>query len=245
MNPMSTIAHPKPSIATTLEQTEAADMIPRLQNGDHLDRHEFLRRYHAMPDCDHAELIEGRVYMPSPVSADGHGEPHLTFSTWLGTYKAYTPGVIAGDNSTVNLDSHNAPQPDNYLRIEEACGGQCRLIDGYLHGAPELVAETSASSVNYDSHDKLAAYQRAGVREYIIHRTLDRQVDWFALQTGHFMRMDLQSDGIHKSRMFPGLWLDPAALVAGQTRRVLEVLQAGLDTQEHKAFVQQLSSRRS
>lgn len=245
MTGMSTIVQPKPAAAPARPSSDSVQIIPRLQNGDHLDRHEFLRRYHAMPDCNHAELIEGRVYMPSPVSADGHGEPHCEISTWLGTYKAYTPGVIAGDNSTVNLDAHNAPQPDNYLRIEQASGGQCRLIDGYLHEAPELMAETSASSVNYDSHDKRAAYQRAGVREYIIHRTFDRQVDWLVLQTGHFTRMDLDADGIYKSRVFAGLWLDPVALVACHTRRLLEVLHAGLATKEHKDFVQQLSNRRS
>lgn len=49
--------------------------LPRLENGDHLTRAEFERRYDAMPGLKRAELIEGVVYRPSPVRAY-HAEPH-------------------------------------------------------------------------------------------------------------------------------------------------------------------------
>ena len=67
--------------------------VPPLQSGDRLTREEFLRRYDAMHHVNKAELIEGVVYVPSPVSVD-HGESHFDFVTWLGTYRARTPGVI-------------------------------------------------------------------------------------------------------------------------------------------------------
>lgn len=41
--------------------------LPPLENGDKLTRIEFERRYHAMPQLKKAELIEGIVYMASPL----------------------------------------------------------------------------------------------------------------------------------------------------------------------------------
>ncbi len=219
-----------------------ASPIPLLRNGDRLTRAEFLRRYHAMPDLHHAELIEGRVYMPSPVSAARHGEPHFDFITWLGVYRAMTPGVVGGDNSTLNLDLDNAPQPDGYLRITEQAGGQTRMEDGYLVGAPELVVEVAASSVSYDLHDKLNVYRRNGVREYLVWRTEDRAMDWFILTNGRFETLPVGDDGILRSTVLPGLWLDPAAVMRGDLRRALEVLNQGITDASHKSFVEKLQS---
>lgn len=156
-------------IPTKLQTRDSvAPPIPPLRNGDRLTQTEFLRRYDAMPNVTHAELIEGRVFMPSPVSAARHGEPHFDFITWLGVYRAVTPGVLGGDNSTLNLDLDNSPQPDGYLRIIEQAGGQSRISDGYLVGAPELIVEVAASSVSYDLHDKRNAYRRNGDRKSVV-----------------------------------------------------------------------------
>ena len=46
-----------------------------------------------------------------------------------------------------------------------------------------------------------------------------------------------------KSELFPGLWLLPDALLAGDLSRVLETLQLGLDSQEHKTFCAALTRR--
>jgi Uma2 family endonuclease len=211
--------------------------VPRLRNGDHLTRDEFLRRYGAMPNVRHAELIEGRVIMPSPVSAAQHGEPHFDLNGWLFLYRAMTPGVIGGDNSTLNLDLDNAPQPDGYLRLTEARGGQSRMVDGYLSGAPELVVEIAASSVSYDLHDKLNAYRRNGVREYVVWRTEDVAIDWFQLVEGRFDRMATGDDGVYRSQVFPGLWLDSAAVIRGDLASVLKTLYEGLASESHQTFV--------
>jgi hypothetical protein len=176
-----------------------------LRNGDRMTQTEFLRRYHAMPDVSHAELIEGRVYMSSPVSADRHGEPHFDLNGWLFMYRAMTPGVVGGDNSALQLDFDNAPQPDGYLRLTEQAGGQSRLVNGYIQGAPEFIVEIAASTVSYDLHDKLNAYRRNGVKEYVVWRTEDSAIDWFILVDGRFDRHTVSDDGIYRSLVFPGL----------------------------------------
>lgn len=214
----------------------AARRIPPLRSGDHLTRDEFERRYQAMPDVNKAELIEGVVYMPSPVSAQDHGEPHFDLNGWLFVYRAHTPQVRGGDNSTLRLDLDNEPQPDGYLRLLPESGGQARLVDGYVTGAPELIVEIAASSASYDLHEKLNAYRRNGVREYVVSRVWDEAVDWFVLRSGRFEPLT-PADGIYRSEVLPGLWLEPAAALRGDVARVLEVLQQGLASPEHAAFV--------
>ena len=160
--------------------------VPALKNGDHLTRAEFERRYDAMPGLKNAELIEGVVYMPSPVSLQ-HGAPHSDIGTWFGFYRAGTPGVGAADNTTVRLDLNNEPQPDNLLFILPSHGGQATISDDhYLENAPELVAEVAASSVSIDLHLKLRVYQRNKVREYVVWRVQDGEIDWFVLRGGRY-----------------------------------------------------------
>jgi len=223
---------------------EPVDGIPPLRNGDHLTRDEFERRYEAMPHVNKAELIEGVVHMPSPVSAEEHGEPHFDFITCLGFYRAHTPHVRGGDNATLRLDLDNAPQPDGYLRLLPELGGQARLVDGYVTGAPELIVEVAASSASYDLHEKLHAYRRNGVREYVVWRVWDGEIDWFVLRAGRYEGLPLV-DGVFKSEVFPGLWLDPAAVLRGDMARVLEVLQHGLASAEHASFVNRSSASHS
>jgi hypothetical protein len=216
--------------------------VPPLQSGDHLTADEFERRYEAMPELKKAELIEGVVYVPSPVRSDHHGEPHADLMTWLGVYRASTPGVRVTDNATLRLDMGNRPQPDAAAYVDPARGGQARLdADGYLAGGPELTAEVAASSATIALNTKFSAYQRNNVREYIVWRVLDQAVDWFVLRQGQFEALAL-TGGLYRSEVFPGLWLDPAALVRLDLAAVLQTLQQGLASPEHSAFVQRLRS---
>lgn len=210
-----------------------------LQNGDNLTAAEFHRRYMAMPEVKKAELIRGVVYMPSPVNLENHGSPHVDLVTWLGIYRAHTPGVTAGDNATVMLDDLNTPQPDACLM---RAGGQTVVEDGYIHGAPELIAEIAASSVSYDLHQKKAVYAEFGVREYLVWRVLDGAIDWFVLQGGAFQLHPADADGIHRSIAFPGLWLAADALLQGDLKRLHAALSEGLAHETHHDFVQQLAS---
>ena len=224
----------------------AHDVVPPLENGDKLTRAEFERRYEAMPHLKKAELIEGVVYVPSPVRHRYHGHPHIHLANWLGHYEAGTPGVEASDNSTVRLDLDNEPQPDGLLFIDPACGGQALIdADGYIEGAPELVAEVASSSVSYDLHAKLRVYRRNGVREYLVWRTLDQAIDWFVLRAGQYQRLEPDANGILRSEVFPGLWLDPLAMVRQDAGRVHEVLQMGLADATHANFVAKLQAAKS
>jgi Uma2 family endonuclease len=212
--------------------------LPPLENGDRLTRAEFERRYTAMPDVKKAELIEGIVYMSSPVRVI-HSQPHADLMAWLGVYRAATPGVSAHDNPTVRLDADNEPQPDALLRIERG-GGSTISDDDYIEGAPELVIEIAASSASYDLHDKMRVYRRNGVGEYIVWRTQTQQIDWFYLEEGEYKSLLADEAGIIRSRQFPGLWLAVDRLLAGDLATVLQVLQQGIATPEHHAFVTRL-----
>jgi Uma2 family endonuclease len=219
------------------------DAVPPLEMGDHLTRAEFERRYRAMPGLKKAELIEGVVYMPSPVSRR-HGRPHFILGTWLGMYFLQTPGLDGAGNATVRFDDLNEPQPDLLLAVETALGGQVRVDeDDYYSGPPEFIAEVATSSVSYDLHAKLRVYQRQGVREYLVWRTQDCEIDWFRLEEGKYVPMARDNAGIVKSAIFPGLWLDCAALLRGDLPRVQAVLQQGIDSAEHADFVAAIKKR--
>ena len=226
---------------TALPDTET---IPRLEAGDCLTRDDFERRYHAMPDCRKAELIEGIVYMPSPARFELHGSPQARMMTWLGVYEAATPGVRSADNATNRLDLENEPQPDCMLFVAPECGGNVSISeDDYVEGAPELVAEISTSSVSYDRGPKLRAYRRNGVQEYLIWQVLDETIEWIVLRNGVYEPLEPDADGVLSSERFPGLWLHAAALLRGELRQVLETLQQGLASDAHQEFVARLEQQ--
>lgn len=214
---------------------------PPLEAGDRLTRHEFERRYHAMPHITKAELIEGVVYMPSPVHFAGHGEPHAHIITWLGLYRAATPGTHLGDNATVRLDRDNEVQPDALLRLDEKRNGRSRISDDdYIEGAPELIVEIAASSASYDLHDKRNVYRRNGVQEYVVWQIYDDRLDWFALENELYVLLPPDEDGVIRSRVFPGLWLAVNALLQDDLAMVLAVGQQGLAAPDHAEFIARL-----
>jgi Uma2 family endonuclease len=216
------------------------ETVPILENGDRLTRPEFERRYEAMPHVKKAELIEGIVYMPSPVRIDRHAEPHAAIAKWLGDYWLATPGVQLGLEPSVRLDLDNEPQPDAMLRIVE--GGSSWIDeDNYIQGAPELLVEVAASSVSKDMHGKLRAYQRNGVQEYLVWQVDERRVVWLALQHGQYAPLVADEQGVVRSQVFPGLWLDTAALVRGDFPTVIQTLQQGLLSDEYDAFKRRLA----
>ena len=215
--------------------------LPPLVNGDRLTRLEFERRYDAMPKVKKAELIEGVVYMASPRSFT-HAKPHGSLITWLGVYQVATPQVEMGIEPTVRLDIENAPQPDGVLFIKRQSGGNCRLSgDSYIEGAPELVIEVAASSVAIDLGDKKRAYRRNGVQEYLVWQVFEQKIDWFSLQDGDYISLVPDQGGVIRSQVFPGLWLDGEAMLKGNMQQVLNVLQLGISSTEHQAFVQKLT----
>jgi Uma2 family endonuclease len=193
-----------------------------------------------MPHVKKAELIEGVVYMPSPVSIM-HAAPLSYLTHWLVSYVIATPGVDSANNGTVRLDLDNEPQPDAFLRILPERGGHARISDDlYVEGAPELVAEVATSTTSQDLHDKFQAYRRNGAREYIVWRVRNQAIDWFVLREGQYEPLPLSPEGLYRSEVFPGLWLDAAALIRGDLVTVSQVAQLGTASPEHAAFVEKL-----
>jgi len=215
--------------------------VPPLRDGERLTRDEFERRYAAMPHVKKAELINGVVYMPSPVRVRQHGQPHHKLGGWLFLYQLATPGVEGGSNTTVRLDMGNEPQPDSILFIDPARGGQVRISrDDYVEKGPELAAEISASSAALDLGEKLLAYQRNEVREYIVWHVSGEQIHWFVLRGERYGPLPPDGAGVFRSEVFPGLWLDAPALLRGDLPAVQACVQRGTATAEHAAFVERL-----
>ena len=202
--------------------------IPPLEAGDRLDQRTFHQRYAAMPAGTRAELIEGVVYMPSAVGKI-HAKPHGSLATALGTYAAHVPGVEFFDNGSAVLGNESEVQPDLSLLLT---GGQtAETPDGSIAGAPELVCEIASSSESIDLHAKKREYEKYGTREYVVVAVRTARVYWFVRDDAdRLAETAADGDGIFRSRIYPGLWIDPAALLHDHPKRVLDVLAMGLQS---------------
>jgi Uma2 family endonuclease len=224
---MSTIDHTKPGT------------LPPLVAGETLDRATFHERYEAMPPQTRAELIGGVVCMPSPLSGD-HGAEDNWIAGWLFLYCSSTRGVEAMHNVSTFLDDLGEPQPDAVLIIKPEFGGQTHDDSGYVGGPPGLVVEISRSSRRTDLGPKLRDYERSGVLEYLVVALEPDEIYWHHRRDDHFVRLEADPEGCFRSEVFPGLWLDPRALFAGDRRGIIETLDRGLASPEHAAFVASL-----
>ncbi|HHY56244.1 MAG TPA: Uma2 family endonuclease, partial [Chloroflexi bacterium] len=63
------------------------------------------------------------------------------------------------------------------------------------------------------------------------------------LHEGEFVALAPGEDGVLRSEVFPGLWLDASALWRQDLPALLAVLQQGVGTEEHAAFVERLRVR--
>jgi len=215
--------------------------IPRLEPGDKLDQQTFHVRYEAMSPGTRAELIGGIVYMPSPMK-NPHGRVQRRVTAWLDEYEAKTPGVQGSDGVTAILSYDSEPQPDSCLYILADYGGQSRINDAeYLEGSPELVVEIASSTESIDLHAKRSDYENAGVCEYVVVALRQERVFWFLLRDGKFVEHQSDDGGVFRSKVFPGLWLDPDALLRLDRDHIRDVLSQGLASAEHAQFVERLS----
>ena len=217
--------------------------VPPLEPGDHLDQKTFHERYEAMPEDVKAELIGGVVYMPAAVRRK-HGRYTSLLLHWMYTYEDSSPGVEVYDNTTTIMNDESEPQPDTCMVIHPDRGGQMRFtVDDYLAGAPEFAAEVASSTEAYDLHAKKQVYEQAGVKEYLVVALRQKNVFWFVNCDGKFEAQEVDANGRYCSSVFPGLRLDPQALLELNSRKLLAVLREGLATPEHSAFVEQLGRR--
>ncbi len=217
--------------------------LPPLEAGQRLDRATFHTRYEAMPPSTRAELIGGLVCMPSPVSFD-HADKNVPVVIWLDHYAESTPGVRGSINASTLLDDLGEPQPDVLLRILPEFGGQTRIEGDFIVGAPELIVEIARSSRKVDLGAKFRDYERAGAREYVVMELDPNRIHWFIRRGERLEPLPASPDGLYRSEFFPGLWLDPEALFAGDRARLREVVNQGLAMPEHAAFVARLEQAR-
>ncbi|HEY9870195.1 MAG TPA: Uma2 family endonuclease [Candidatus Obscuribacterales bacterium] len=226
-------------MATASKQLEES-RPERLYNGDRITQKEYHRIYCQMPEDYRAELIGGIVFEPSPATYF-HGS-HLSHLAYLlESYSVATPGTGVAGDATLILSDEDEPQPDLMLRISEEHGGQSRISkDGYVEGAPELVAEIAYSSRAIDLHLKRERYALAGVIEYLVVCLEPERIYWFDLRSG----TELQSDrkGIIRSQTFPGLWIHEDGLLKLDRDATSNALKRGLKTSEHKEFVAGLAT---
>lgn len=217
--------------------------IPPFENGDRMDQKTFHALYLQTPKGFRAELIGGIVHVPSPTSAR-HARPQRMFCQWLGEYSDNTPGTDAFDNITSVMSEASEPQPDLSLIVLPEAGGQTRLTpEEYLQGAPELAVEISNTTATIDLNAKMRDYERYGVREYLVVIMREREVRWFARRKDRFAPMKPDADGVLRSKVFPGLWLDTAGVFDRGARRLLVTLRKGLASPEHTKFVAKLSKK--
>lgn len=217
--------------------------VPPLINGDSLDQPTFHERYEAMPEGTRAELIGGVVFMHSPAKRP-HSRNHGRIAMWLGRYEVATPGVEMHIDMSSLLGPEAEPQPDCCLLIAPEYGGQTTEKESWTVGVPELVVEVADSTESIDLHGKKADYLKAGVKEYVVVALRQGRVFWFVNSDEALADHAPDTDGIFRSRTFPGLWLDATALLAGDMIRVLAATEQGLATPEHAAFVAALTARR-
>jgi len=204
--------------------------------GQRMDLEEFVRRWDALPDLKNAELVDGVVYVASPV-ARSHGAPDVFFHTWLGVYSYRTTGLETVSNTSCQMVS-SMPQPDAALRILPEYGGRTRIGRSWIDGPPDLIVEVSESS-----GPKRAFYERSRVSEYITYEVATGRLTWRWLGPGGTYRvLKPEPDGSIRSRIFPGLWLDPKAIATNQSP--LPMLAKGMRSPEYKEFRKLLRSRR-
>ena len=212
-----------------------------LCEGEQLPREEFMRRWEAMPDLKFAELIDGIVHMPSPISRI-HCDFHARLFGWLWTFGSATPGCTLLPAGTWLMSDDSAPQPDLAFCILSERGGQSSIEGEYSAGVPELIVEISYTTGARDSGIKQRLYERSGVLEYIIVKPQKRQIVWNELAAGKYREIQPGADGLLRSRVFPGLWLNAEALWNNDHTALSKAIQQGTSTPEHAGFVRKLAS---
>jgi hypothetical protein len=87
-------------------------------------------------------------------------------------------------------------------------------------------------------------HEKAGVREYMVAAVSTKHLFWFIRRRGKFKPHPEGADGLIRSEVFPGFWLDADAFLNRNSKRLLAALRQGLASAEHAAFVAKLANKR-
>ncbi|MEM9587177.1 MAG: Uma2 family endonuclease [Planctomycetota bacterium] len=215
--------------------------LAALEPGDRMNATEFRRRDSVTSDRYKTELIEGVVHMAAAVRVE-HGRCQGLIAGLLNEYCSETPGTDTAADATARLDEANEPQPDVSAFIVAECGGRTRIDDdGYLVGGPELLVEVSHATDAVDRGIKRRVYELHGVAEYAVWRIGLGLIEWYRLRDDQLVLTPPDDDGVYRSNVLPGFWLNVAAAVAINRVAVLETLRQGLASPQHATFVDHLA----
>jgi len=142
---------------------------------------------------------------------------------------------MATSAATAHSDLRNGQASEPILEAGDRLSRE--EFEKRIEGAPELVVEIVGSSQAYDLHQKKGAYRRNGVQEYLAWIVREQRLVWWELKQGEYQEMNSDVNGLLKSGVFPGLWLDTKALLGGDMKAVLATLRRGLQRPEHQAFL--------
>lgn len=122
---------------------------------------------YALPDGEHAELIDGQIYYMSPPSWSHQRisrKLHQTIANYIDSNNGKCEVLAAPFAVFLNNDDINYVEPDLSVICDLS-----KLDDKGCHGAPDWVIEiVSPSSKPRDYMTKLFKYRTANVREYWI-----------------------------------------------------------------------------
>lgn len=228
-----------------MSTTERGCTLPPLIDGERLDRATFHERYVAMPPDTRAQLIGGVVVIRGRTEWR-HAQATAGLASWLSVYSMDLRELRPSAACTIMLDDQAEPEPDLHLRVRPEYGGQTSEDGEYLSGAPELVIEVTVSSTRAaDLGLKFADYERTGVLEYLVVSFDPDEVHWFGRRGDRLVPLKPEADGVYRSELFPGLWLDPALVFDHDVDGLFKIAERGRLTPEFAAFRADLAARRS
>jgi Uma2 family endonuclease len=136
------------------------------------------------------ELLDGEMVM-SPTPIPLHQRLVLRFANLVQrTAKTGEVFIVPLD---VYFDDENLAQPDVFFI---AAGSACVVGEKYVIGAPDLVIEVfSPSTARRDRKEKIALYERFGVREYWMADPDGQYVEAWRLAEGKFARVGVFGEG--------------------------------------------------
>ena len=197
-----------------------------------------------MPPCGtspetNADLVGGVVHLWIRVTVS-HGQMSATLNGGIGLSRVGLTGIHGGVRTTTVLGDDSEVQPDATLRFP--IGGTSAVNDDdYLVGCPELVCDVVDTADAHALTARRADDERYGATEVVMVTVREPRVLWLVGEGDRLTERSPDADGVYRSGVFPGLWLDPAALLAEDMQRLLDVLRQGLATPEHAAFAASLT----
>jgi Uma2 family endonuclease len=177
---------------------------PRTWAGRRISYDDFLKQ---APDGGRLEWVDGKVIELSPASTRHQRIVGFLLSLFQHFVEARRPGIVLTAPFQMKTGARLAGREPDILFIEaEHCD---RLKDRHLAGPADLVVEVlSPESERRDRVDKLAEYERGGVREYWLIDPLRRVLELRVLgEDGRYRLEPASPDGVCRSSVLTGLWI--------------------------------------